>query len=599
MRHDKGVDQLPALLEAMGKGSADFRLVLQAQTKPQSTYEQILEAGTHQEVDLIAGNLSEGAYLRLLAIADVVLLPYDAKSYCMRVSRVYLEAALAGKPILLSRGMACEDDTPHVAAMTVDRWDHWTRAASALLAEASGAGAERAAARRGAATWRRWWEVVDWLTGPAPRVRPAKPVLYVRPSWFASGSATVFDQHLSFFAQQRLPVVEAIIEPDCAAAAREQHWNHVLHERAGTPAPITCWSSPSSGLIGIARLLALGMLRLYGATYARQLAETRRLCPLPRAVSLAGQRGFGFVLVNHYFHQPFVAALERRAPLWIESHDVQARQMTTRRARNLLTGRRDPFDRLLADELSYLRKADVVGAISVEEAAFFRQRLGEAGSRVILCQPYVPTPPLVATNETVEVLIVASDNYTNIMNLRWFAKEVVPILPPSLRIRVVGTIGQVATREGIDAGNMEYIGPVESLAPHYAAAKVVALPIVAGAGIAIKTLESMAAGKAIVGTPLAFRGLPDGFIAALPAETEPARFAEAIVRLITDSMARKAAEAATVLAYEGLGLERRFFEQMCQAVQRIMTLRDAVAGAGARSVHSPISPLCSNRTAPD
>src|SRR5690606_17243746 len=105
------------------------------------------------------------------------------------------------------------------AAMAINRWDNWTKAASILLAGAGRAEAERRAARLNAVTWRRWWEIADWLTGPAPRVRPAKPVLYVRPSWFASGSATVFERHLSFFAQHRLPVVETIIEPDCAAAA--------------------------------------------------------------------------------------------------------------------------------------------------------------------------------------------------------------------------------------------------------------------------------------------------------------------------------------------------------------------------------------------
>jgi glycosyltransferase involved in cell wall biosynthesis len=586
VRHDKGLHQLPALLKAMRDDGADFRLVLQAPMTSAATQDEVLEAGTRPGIDVIARDLSEVGYLRLLAMADVVLLPYDANSYAMRISRVYLESALSGKSILLSRGMACEDDRTHVAAMAVDQWEQWTKAARVLIAEARGTEVQRSIARRrDTGTWRAWWGVADWLTRPAPRVRPAKPVLYVRPSWFASGSATAFDQHLRFLAQERLPVVEAIIEPDCAAEAREHYWNHTLVERAGTFASVTCWSSPRSGLVGIARLLGLGLLRLYKGSHARQLAETRRLCPLPRAVTLAGRRGYGFVLVNHYFHQPFAAAFEGRAPLWIETHDVQSRQMIIREVRNGLSGNKEPFDRLLADELSYLRKADVVGAISVEEAAFFRQRLGNSGNRVILCQPYIPSPPRLAADETVDVLIVASDNPTNVMNLRWFVTEVVPLLP-ALLIRVVGTIGQVAALEGIESSCVEYTGPVRSVAPHYAAAKVVALPIVAGAGIAIKTLEAMAAGKAIVATPLAFRGLPhDAFLGGLLAEAEPAGFADAIARLISEPAALEAAEQATALAYETLGLKRRFAQQMSQAIQRVMTMRDVAAGARDAKVH--------------
>src|SRR5262249_30238749 len=123
-------------------------------------------------------------------------------------------------------------------------------------------------------------------------------------------------------------------------------------------------------------------------------------------------------------------------------------------------------------------------------------------------------------------------------------------------------------------------GPVASLAPHYAAAKVVALPIVAGAGIAIKTLEAIAAGKALVGTPLAFRGLPHGFVPPVPAEPDAVPFAAAIARLINDPMALEAAREASAKAHQVLGFEHRFAEQMSHAILLMMKVGDVLAIPG-------------------
>ncbi|WP_270935807.1 glycosyltransferase [Falsiroseomonas oryzae] len=572
VRHDKGEAALPALMEALARVSDRYHIVLQAPRTPHDLRERVLALGTTPGVTVLSEDLSEAGYAALLGQADVVLLPYDPVSYARRVSRVFLEAALAGKPIVASAGMAVEDEAAGVAVRFVDAWDRWTDAADALLQDGGASLALLGARRREAAQndWMRWHGIVDWLTRPAPRVRAPKPVLYVRPSWFASGSATVFDQHLRHLARRGLPTVEVVLDPDCSARARNEIWRQVLDDRACSPAPLTAWSSPRSGVAGLAQ--AANMLRtLRGSSYARQLAESRRTCPLPPAVQqIVRQQGFALVLVNHYFHEPFVAALRGQAPLWIETHDVQARQMVIRGARNLITGRQDPFERMLADELSYLERADVVGAINVEEAAFLRTRLGKEGWRVLLCQPAVTLAPPQEAVPPCDVLIVASDNPTNVRNVRWFVREVLPCLPnPRPRVRVVGTIGWIANREDLLADDVEFVGPVRDLAAQYASAALVALPVTVGAGIAIKGLEALAAGKAVVATPLAFRGLPEHFRPPCRLTDDPARFAGQIARLLADEAERRSAAAATRTAHESLGMTKRFASQMDEALMRL------------------------------
>jgi glycosyltransferase involved in cell wall biosynthesis len=83
-------------------------------------------------------------------------------------------------------------------------------------------------------------------------------------------------------------------------------------------------------------------------------------------------------------------------------------------------------------------------------------------------------------------------------------------------------------------------GAVESVAPFLDAAAVVVAPIRNGGGMRVKLLEAMAAGKAIVASPLAAAGLEvtDGHELLLAGRDS--EFAAAIVRLLDDPMARGA-----------------------------------------------------------
>jgi polysaccharide biosynthesis protein PslH len=110
---------------------------------------------------------------------------------------------------------------------------------------------------------------------------------------------------------------------------------------------------------------------------------------------------------------------------------------------------------------------------------------------------------------------------------------------------------------GEPSAGVEVTGWVEDVAPYLAGAQVVVAPIFSGGGMRLKVLEALAAGKAVVATPLAVAGLDvqDGDQVALA--SDEAAFAERIVHLLTDAPARAAlAERARQWAEEHVSVDR-------------------------------------------
>lgn len=123
------------------------------------------------------------------------------------------------------------------------------------------------------------------------------------------------------------------------------------------------------------------------------------------------------------------------------------------------------------------------------------------------------------------------------------ALEIVGDAPPA-EVRALAGDGVVVT------------GRVNDVQPYLDRAAVVAAPLRLGGGMRVKVLESLAAGKAIVATPLAVSGLelvPGTH--ALIAESD-AEFSDALVALLEDpGRRRQLGDAARAWAGEHLGWE--------------------------------------------
>jgi polysaccharide biosynthesis protein PslH len=98
---------------------------------------------------------------------------------------------------------------------------------------------------------------------------------------------------------------------------------------------------------------------------------------------------------------------------------------------------------------------------------------------------------------------------------------------------------------------IELTGFVADLRPHLAAAATLVVPLRLGGGTRLKIVEGMAMGKAIVSTKLGAEGIEAVHGRDILIEDQPAAFADAVNRLLTDpSLAARIGQSARQLAVE-------------------------------------------------
>jgi glycosyltransferase involved in cell wall biosynthesis len=130
-------------------------------------------------------------------------------------------------------------------------------------------------------------------------------------------------------------------------------------------------------------------------------------------------------------------------------------------------------------------------------------------------------------------------------------REIVPRVRAHVPSLTVNIVGDHPTREmeRLVNAHVQVTGRVPDVTPYLDRASLVVVPLRLGGGMRVKVLEALAAGKAVVASPLAVAGL-EGLVDgehALIAETDE-EFAGAIVRLLADAE-RRAALAAQARAW--------------------------------------------------
>lgn len=124
----------------------------------------------------------------------------------------------------------------------------------------------------------------------------------------------------------------------------------------------------------------------------------------------------------------------------------------------------------------------------------------------------------------------------------WLAREILPAVlerAPGARLRIVGSAPPPEVLE-LAGPHVEVVGDAPSVLPHLEEAAVVMAPVRSGGGMRMKVLQAMAAGKAVVTTPLGTEGYT-GFGEEPPlavAEGE-AEIAAATAALLSDEAGRR------------------------------------------------------------
>lgn len=262
------------------------------------------------------------------------------------------------------------------------------------------------------------------------------------------------------------------------------------------------------------------------------------------------------VLVGHDMAAAWALDLPRQLPAVLNTQNLTWRWYESRAQRagpvraRLLRAEAWRFRRHVTRVLPRYHTAVAVSTLEAEE-------LRGLGARVELIPTGVDTAELQPTPEQEgppRLLFTGTMSYLpNYEGIRWFARHVWPTIKarlPAARLDVVGKDPppDVAALDGQEGLTVH--GFVESMAPHFAAAQVVVVPILAGAGTRVKIIEAMAAGRAVVSTPLGCEGLA-GLEAGrhLLVAEEPRAFADSVIELLGDPQERaRLAGAARELA---------------------------------------------------
>ena len=189
-------------------------------------------------------------------------------------------------------------------------------------------------------------------------------------------------------------------------------------------------------------------------------------------------------------------------------------------------------------ELKGLQRADTVLAIQDVEAGKLRH---EGLRDVRTVGHFVDINPLEANVglNSKSILFAGANSRYNVEGLRWFYKEVFPIIKNSIspkQIIVVGNINQALA----DELPFDFRGVVANLRPIYEMTRVVIAPLRGGTGLKIKIIEALAHGRPLLTTSCGALGLESGFDNAfMVADTEKDFAQKLLLLLSSDNLCQK------------------------------------------------------------
>lgn len=638
-RPEKGFSLLPPMLSrlwptAIRSGKARFLVqshfntpggepgMLQARN-------QLLQFAAPQ-VELTMAPLATADYYRRLQACDAILIPYDPDGYAERSSGILVEALVAGKPVIVPQGswMAGQVSAEHAAIYrhpdglfeavqgVIDRYPDYAAAARRLRSHWRERTDPRAYVRALLAT-------VPASPAPAPAAGPALRVALVMDGdamLLRNGASRVAINQIDHLARSGYRVTGVFVSTrNFEGTGAMAQWRTALEEcLSGLPvAEIFCLFHLSANLDDrtagrLARMADTGHYSL-----ERDLLFAQGLSFPPTLLKAARETRFDLVVLNYVRFLPVVEVLGWGGiPLLCEMHDIQSFQKA-------LYGNR-PFDLREFDlEKAMLKRCGHVVSLSELEVIRLKEELGDRvshlpiplftdsagyerlldssdlGALVASCGLIAATPERkqtaidatanavvdAAANAAVDkakllpgidLLFVSSGHEPNCRGLIWFLETVYAphLARAGVTLVVAGSIAWA--RSWPDHPNIVFTGMLDDVAPLYAAAKLVILPIHEGAGGAIKMIEAVAAGKPIVATSFALRGaLQDGMDADFVCDT-PLDFASAILALLESPERRRRCRDLWRQTYERANSLARYDERLAAIIGRLLGRKPVV-----------------------
>ena len=584
-RQEKGYQHLPAALSSLWRGYVEpgkVRFVLQSNFNTPGGEPGILTAAQllagYPATTVLTEPLQPADYYRVLAESDLVLIPYDPVAYRNRSSGVLIEAMAAGKVVVTSDNSWMASQVTPQHAVLFDRPEQIGPAIAQALDRF-------ATLSQGAAG--RCDDVLKQSTGEhlvrhLLDAAAADPVPAISGAWrrvllVMNGDGMVLRNGASRIAEAQLRYLNAAGVAVAAlflTARRDtepeakRRWRAALAEAIAPYAFERVFiAGPGGHALAADEIDALDAQRQppdwplradldfldtfeFGAGLLRFLREHR----------------IDAVLLNYITNYPIIDALGlAEVPVICEMHDIQSLQRAIYAQRPV-----DPGD--LDLEMLLLGRCAALISLNPRETAIVTEHLpdiaiettgvslpdprpavgflaGVTELREILAmagpRAAPDTPPDVARLADagfIDLLFVSSNHLANASGLRWFLNEVYePFLAAhQVSVAVVGSVCELAGWPHWP--RVFYIGQVVDVAPLYAAARIVILPIREGAGSPVKTIEAFAYGRPVIGTTQAFRGL-EAESGEFLIRDEPAAFGETVLEALRSEALRVHAAA--------------------------------------------------------
>jgi polysaccharide biosynthesis protein PslH len=369
-------------------------------------------------------------------------------------------------------------------------------------------------------------------TPSSPGAQPLldRTIALVHPAWHSCGTATVVAGQAKAYRQLGARVVSIAISDQVvfglASARLRRAYLSATPELEADRRLLTGLSG--SAVLNPLKIAPIGWSFAHGDLAATYLAFASNS---PNLGCLAGEH-FDLVHCNHFFCMPVAESLRRAhgCPLLLDTHDIQAKQYALRNTNGWYLPPRASYDSMLASELEWLRRADILLHLNTEEEAAFRALL--PGNRHVLLYPPVDAIP--AGPGGGDLVIVASANVPNILSLEWFLREVMP-RAGDIPVLIYGNVdAAIRSRDPIlyrrFAGHFR--GRIDDIGRAYANAAAVLLPTIEGHGLSIKTIEAFSSGAPLIATRHAFRGMEvdPGLLANVAVADNAETFAAALSR---------------------------------------------------------------------
>ena len=260
------------------------------------------------------------------------------------------------------------------------------------------------------------------------------------------------------------------------------------------------------------------------------------------------------------------------AEIWRRHADNASNQVS----RLLMKGQ---WDRMSRFERETLSRFDLVLAVSeVDRQTFMALYPGALRNPIHVVQTGVDTTyfaPMPGLERRAHLVFTGSmDWLPNEDGMLYFVRDILPAIrreEPNVTLSIIGRAPTPAVQRLAEQAGIEVTGRVDDVRPHVAAGDVYIVPLRIGGGTRLKIFEAMGMAKAVVSTTVGAEGLPVSPGQDIVIADEPARFAEAVVRLIRDVDERRRIEGAArrlvVERYDWAAVAQDF-EDALEAVSR-------------------------------